>query len=270
MLILATGVGSMCVVKWLGRWWRVVATGFCFAVFGVGGLVVRCVIYPLLMLLVQDAARRTRMAKAVIHYSFKFFVGLMVKVGVLTYEVRHVERLHRQGLLVLANHPSLIDVVFLVSFIPNMDCIVKEALVRNPFTRGPIQAAGFIANDVGSGLVEDCIASLQAGNNLIIFPEGTRTPLHGAVRLQRGAANVAVRGTVDITPVHIASSLPMLTKGTPWWQVPRQRPHFVIEVRPDIAIDPFIAQAESEALAARAVTQHLSEQLFKEFSDVST
>ena len=254
----------------LGRWWRVLATGFCFAVFGLGGLVVRCVVYPLLVLLVRHPQRRTDAAKGVIHHSFRFFVALMATVGVLSYEVRNVQRLHRRGLLVLANHPSLIDVVFLVSFIRNMDCIVKPALLRNPFTRGPITAANFIANDVGAGLVEDCIASLQAGNNLIIFPEGTRTPVHGNVRLQRGAANVAVRGHINITPVHIRSSLPMLTKGTPWWQVPRQRPHFIIDVREDIAIAPFMDHSDSEALAARAVTQHLAEQLFKEPSRVST
>ncbi|MNW01907.1 hypothetical protein D3C71_1976130 [compost metagenome] len=90
------------------------------------------------------------------------------------------------------------------------------------------------------------------------------------MRLQRGAANVAVRGDFDITPVHIASTLPMLTKGTPWWQVPRQRPHFTIEVREDIAIAPFVSQAGSEALAARAVTEHLSVQLFRKASRVST
>nr|WP_315968021.1 lysophospholipid acyltransferase family protein [Acidovorax sp. Be4] len=255
----------------LGRGWRVLATGFCFLVFGLGGMVMRCLVYPLLSLCVRDPQRRVAWSQKIIHYSFRAFVGLMAAAQVLTYEVRGHERLRRRGLLVLANHPSLIDVVFLISLIRHMDCIVKDALVRNAFTRGPIMAAGFIANNAGAGLVADCMRSLGAGNNLIIFPEGTRTPLHGPpVRLQRGAANVAVRGGFDITPVHIHCTLPMLTKGTPWWQVPQRRPHFTIEVREDIAIAPFVAQAASEALAARAVTEHLSDQLFKKASRVST
>lgn len=269
LLMLVDGCGSAGMVECLNRCWRVLATGWCFTVFGIGGLIVPTVVYPALLLLVRQPERRKDLSQAVIHHSFRWFVALMRGVGVLSYEVKGIERLQRRGLLILANHPSLIDVVFLISFVRNADCIVKEALVRNPFMRGPIKAAGFITNSGGAALLDDCLDSLQAGNNLIIFPEGTRTPLQGQVRLQRGAAHVAVKGRVPITPVHIHSSQPMLTKGTPWWRVPHRKPHFTIDVREDIAVDPFCAAASSEVLAARHVTEHLSEQLFREPSRAS-
>lgn len=248
----------------INRGWRIAATGFCFAVFGLGGMVLGGVVCPVAMLFVRGPERRQQLSQAIIHYSFRGFVGLMNAVGVISYEVRGAERLDRRGLLILANHPSLIDVVFLISFVRHADCIVKAALARNPFTRGPIRAAGFVTNGDGAGLLEDCVRSLRSGHNLIIFPEGTRTPLQGKAKLQRGAAHVAVRGRIDITPVHIHSSLPMLTKGTPWWKVPVRKPHFTIEVRPDIAVQQFCASSASEALAARRVTEYLSEQLFQE------
>lgn len=247
----------------INRAWRIVATGFCFSVFGLGGIVLGIVVCPVAMLFVRGAVRQKQLCQTIIHHSFRCFVGLMNFVGVISYEVHGRERLQRRGLLILANHPSLIDVVFLISFVRHADCIVKEALARNPFTRGPIRAAGFITNGDGAGLLEDCVRSLLDGNNLIIFPEGTRTPLHGKVKLQRGAAHVAVKGRIDITPVHIHSSLPMLTKGTPWWKVPVSKPHFTIEVRPDIAVEQFCDSAASDSLAVRHVTEHLSEQLFK-------
>ena len=248
----------------LGRAWRVVATGFCFAVFGLGGLFIRCVVYPLLVLLVRREDWREALVKGFMHYTLGWFVELMRCTCVLTYEVRNVERLHRRGLLILANHPSLIDIVFLISLVHHVDCIVKASLANNPFTRGPVRAARFITNNGGAKLLDDCLASLDRGNNLIVFPEGTRTPLHGRVKLHRGAANVAVRGSRDITPVHIASSLPMLPKGVPWWQVPRRRPHFIIDVREDIAIAPFRERAAGDPMAARLVTDYLDEHLFKE------
>lgn len=248
----------------LNRWWRVVATALCFTVFGLGGLVTRFVVYPLLLLAVRRPARRQRLVQALIHHCFRCFVALMRGLGVLSYEVQGLERLQRRGLLILANHPSLIDVVFLISFVRHADCIVKAALAHNTFMRGPIQAAGFITNGGGAQLLQDCLRSLAAGNNLIIFPEGTRTPLQGEVKLQRGAAHVAVKGRVDITPVHIHSSLPMLSKGVPWWQVPQRKPHFTIQVREDIPVERFCTDAASEALAARHITDHLSHQLFLE------
>ncbi|MCD2476569.1 1-acyl-sn-glycerol-3-phosphate acyltransferase, partial [Staphylococcus aureus] len=78
-------------------------------------------------------------------------------------------------------------------------------------------AASYICNDSGVGVIDDCIASLRAGNNLIIFPEGTRTTPGRPVQLQRGAANIAIRGRCDMTPVHIRCSPPALSKELPWW-----------------------------------------------------
>ena len=135
--------------------WRIVATGLCFAVFGLGGLMLRCVVCPVFTLVVRDPVRQQRLSQSVIHHSFRWFVALMNFVGVISYEVRGRERLRRRGLLILANHPSLIDVVFLISFVRNADCIVKASLARNPFTRGPIRAAGFITNGDGVELLED-------------------------------------------------------------------------------------------------------------------
>jgi len=257
-------------LEWLNRVWRIVATAFCFSVFGLGGLMLRCLVCPVLTLMVHEPVRQQQLSQAIIHHCFRWFVALMNGVGVISYEVHGIERLQRRGLLILANHPSLIDVVFLISFIKQADCIVKEQLMRNPFMRGPIRAAGFVTNNCGAGLVDDCIRSLRSGNNLVIFPEGTRTPISGSVRLQRGAANVAVRGINNITPVHIQCSLPMLTKGVPWWKVPRRTPHFTIEVGEDIDIKPFCEAAGNEALAARKVTEHLSQKLFRGPSSVST
>jgi len=151
----------------------------------------------------------------------------------------------------------LIDTVFLMAFVKNADCIVKGALWNNPFTGGPVRAAGYISNAGGAELVDDCIASLRRGNNLIVFPEGTRTGADGVIALKRGAANIAVRGARDITPVLIRCDPPTLGKGEKWWQVPPRRVLLRIDVQDDVAIAGFIGEGESEVLAARQVTEFL-------------
>jgi len=150
-------------------------------------------------------------------------------------------------------------VVFLVAFIKRADCIVKGELARNPFTRGPVRAAGYVFNDTGSGLVDDCVRSVRSGNNLIIFPEGTRTSADEPMRLQRGAARVALQGSVDIVPVRIRCSPATLAKGGKWWRVPPRKAHFQIEVCEPIPVAGFIAQGEPPPLAARRLTAHLTE-----------
>jgi 1-acyl-sn-glycerol-3-phosphate acyltransferase len=246
------------------RWWRIAATGFCFACFGLGGLVLGLVVFPLFVLVVQRPQRRAAWARLTIHYLFRLFTALMCTVGVCRLEVRGRERLRREGLLILANHPSLIDVVFLISLVRNADCIVKAALLRNPFTRGPVRAAGFVCNDSGPGLVDDCIAAVHGGSNLIIFPEGTRTPAGQAIGpLQRGAANLAVRGGIAVTPVRITCRPRMLGKNEKWWRVPARAGHFVIEVGDDIPVAP-PTEGAPLALAARRLNDELTRHLAAE------
>ncbi|MFB1483514.1 lysophospholipid acyltransferase family protein [Corallococcus sp. RDP092CA] len=241
----------------LDRPWRIFATGLSFATFGLGGLALRLLYFPLLALFVRDPERQQRLARLAVHHTFRFFIGYMRFLGVLTYELEGVEKLSRSGLLILANHPSLIDVVFLISLVPNADCVVKASLANNPFTRGPIRAARYQCNDSGPGLVQDCIASVKAGNNLIIFPEGSRTPLDGTMQLQRGAANIAVRGPCDITPVIIRCVPRGLAKGVPWWRVPEKAMHYVIRVEDDIHVSSEDVDAGEAARAARQLTTRL-------------
>ncbi|WP_245395071.1 hypothetical protein [methane-oxidizing endosymbiont of Gigantopelta aegis] len=42
------------------------------------------------------------------------------------------DKLNRPGQLIVANHPTLIDIVFLISRIPYACCIVKDSLWHNP------------------------------------------------------------------------------------------------------------------------------------------
>lgn len=246
----------------LNRWWRVVATGGSFAGFGAGGLLLGVIVFPLLLLTVRHHQRRSAIARGALHHLFRLFVAMICGLGLCSLEVRGRERLNRRGLLILASHPSLIDVVFLMSLVRDADCIVKATLLRNPFMRGPVRAAGFVCNDSGPGLIDDCVASVRSGNNLIVFPEGTRTPPGAALgRLQRGAANLAVRGELPITPVRISCSQQMLGKTDKWWRVPRRAGHFVIDVGADIPVDAHLAQAGAQALAARRLNDELARHL---------
>jgi 1-acyl-sn-glycerol-3-phosphate acyltransferase len=245
------------------RCWRVFATGLSFALFGLGGLALRVLVFPLLALGLPPA-RRVAAARAVVRLAFRAFVGVMRLLGVLRYEIHGLDKLERGGLLILANHPTLIDTVFLMAFVRNADCIVKAGLWNNPFTRGPVQAAGYIRNGGGAELVDACIRSLQAGNNLIVFPEGTRTARGGPVEFKRGAANIAVRGERAVTPVVIRCQPPTLRKGEKWWRVPPRQARFRIDVKDDIEVRAFCGGEVSEVIAARRLTGHLEHYFMEE------
>lgn len=243
--------------------WRVLARALCFLVFGIGGLLIPLLIVPVLYLLPGDQFDRQRRGKLVIHHVLRVYIGLMRWLGVLSYEI-HGQADLKNAQLVLANHPTLIDVVFLLAIIPNANCVVKSGLLKNPFTRGPIKAAGYIINDdKADDVIEAAEHVFKQGNALIVFPEGTRTVPGQPLKLKRGAANIAIRTAADITPVIIRCHPVTLTKGEPWYRVPKHKPHFSIEVKPVIAIRPYIDQ-HKPALAARDLTRDLNAFFTKE------
>lgn len=245
----------------LGRGWRIVATGICFATFGLGALLQGCTLWPLLYIGSRDRRLGQARVQRAVSRSMAAFVWLMKSVGVLSYEIHGRERLARRGQFIIANHPSLIDVVFLISLLPEVDCIVKEALWRNPFLRWPVTWAGYISNAAsGEQLVENCRAALTTGRSLLMFPEGTRTRPGLAHRMQRGAAHIALAAGAPVRMVVIRVGPTTLYKGDPWYNSPLSRPHFVIRVLPE-TFDLRQFSQDSAPMAARHLT-HQWEQFF--------
>lgn len=225
-------------MKLLNYFWRVIATGLCFALFGIGGLLLSLFVLPLQRVVIKDEVAQKAVARKTVHYSFKFFIAFMQFVGIFKFDLQQAQQLKvLNGHLIMANHPSLIDVVVLISLIPNADCVVKTHLFNNIFLRGVVGNTGYISNADPSGLLVDCEASLKAGNNLIIFPQGTRTKSEENLQFQRGAANIAIRCQAKVTSVMLKVIPSTLTKNVPWYRIPKTKAHFsaiVVENSPNL------------------------------------
>lgn len=240
--------------KQLNYGWRVVATGFCFFCFGVGGMLLSLFFFPLLVILPARTDFRKCLAKQIVHYTFRFFVGMMQFVGVLNLKVVDADKLKESGQLIVANHPTLIDVVVLVSLLAEADCIVKHALWRNIFLRGVVSSTGYISNSQPEQLISDCVECLKRGHTLITFPEGTRTVPGRPARFQRGVANIALRANKVIRPVIIHCRPLTLSKGERWYNVPREgRVHITVHVGDPIQVQAFL-QGMPVSIASRRLT----------------
>ncbi|MDB5050201.1 MAG: hypothetical protein JWO30_3272 [Fibrobacteres bacterium] len=245
-------------MKLLWRTWRTAATLMCFAIFALGGATLGLFGIPLVWLVWRKEESRHRVGRIIIQRGFHLFVLLMRITGVLHVRYEGLEALRRSGNLVLANHPTLIDFVLLASVIPQADCFVKSALLNDWFKRWPVLLAGYIRNDEGESTMARCRKSLDSGNNVIIFPEGTRTPPGMPVKFRKGAAQVAVRTRQNVTPVVIESTRSNLHKGGAWYLAPEHRMRIVLRVKDDIPISPFLkARPDQPALAARDLNDHL-------------
>ena len=236
--------------------WRRVSTVIGTATFWLGALLLSLSIFPLLILLLRDRAQRQRAARAVIRVGMRAFVAWVQLLGILRVEVRGAAHLQQGGQLIIANHPTLIDAVLLLAYVPQATCIVKSALAHNPFTMAAVRVAGYIPNHTDPELLlADCAQTLKDGHGLLIFPEGTRRDASAPMQLHRGAARVAIAAQQDLLPVVIRCTPSMLGKNDPWHLTPKQRPCWTLDVGQPIAIKPHLDASIPAPLAARRLTR---------------
>jgi 1-acyl-sn-glycerol-3-phosphate acyltransferase len=222
----------MALVGYCIRW---VGTATSFAWFGSGSFLLGVVVLPLLSLVIRNPDQRRQWARSVVGGAMKTFVGYMRFVGVLSYEIQGRENVDRsQAYLIIANHPSLIDVAFLLAQFPTADCIIKDRLLQNPFTRNLLRAADYISNTDPGALMDQSIARVKAGRSLILFPEGSRTVPGEPLAFKAGAAAIAVRSGCPCLPVLITCDPTTLTKSDRWYQVPARKVRFIISIQPPV------------------------------------
>lgn len=245
-----------------GYYWRLVATGYNFAVFGIGGLLTAIFVMPIVRVWPGGTQRRNARARQVVHYLFRYFVWQMRATGVIALTVNDVERLREQsaGRLVVANHPSLIDVILIMSLLPHSCCVVKSSLWRNPLLGGVIRSAGYISNsDNSRDFLARSARVLRAGFPIVMFPEGTRTVPGAGVEFQRGAANIAVRNRVAVLPVVIRFDPPTLRKHERWYQIPPRRSDVSVTVHEPVDPVSVTDASRGPAVATRQFNRWLEE-----------
>jgi 1-acyl-sn-glycerol-3-phosphate acyltransferase len=254
-MALVAGWGGM--LKALDHAWRVAAAGLGFAIFFGGGALAAVTLLPLIGYLTRDSAARGHNTRRVMHVMFAGYLLLLRGLGVMRIQIEGRALLGGlRGKLIVANHPSLLDVVLLMAVVPRVQCIVKHQLWASRLLGGVVRQAGYIRNDLPADeMMAACRAALASGSNLIIFPQGTRTPSANALHFHRGFANIAMEADVEIQTVKITCDPPYLGKGERWWQVPARRPTF--RVVPGACLAPYEQQAQARPLAARALVRRL-------------
>lgn len=250
----------------IARALRLFRAGLCFLYFGMGVWLTGAVVVPIL--------RRTRWrgltpeavtlrTQRVVHLFCRSFTALIAPVMRLV-DVQWIgaEALGRWPVLVVANHPSLIDTPLLLAQMPQADFIVSPDWLRAGWLRPIVEAAGYLRAEDGAAVVRQAVQRLRAGRSVVVYPEGSRTPPEGLRPFQRGAAHIALRAGCDILPVLISVAPRALMQGERWTEFPLENPVFRIELGEPIHPSPPIG-GEGRALAARRLTGVLEEHFEK-------
>ncbi|WP_301099382.1 lysophospholipid acyltransferase family protein [Otariodibacter sp.] len=234
---------------------RFLATLFGFILFGVVGVLFLIILYPYTKKYPNQDLATQLAGRKIVSKTWWFFVKYLTFAGVLEVTYHGFERLGREGQLVLANHPSLLDVVLIFSQEPRFNCIVKKDLMTNPAMTSPIKACGFLPNTESEELLEQCDNILK-NQSLLLFPEGTRTGWDGVVKLHRGAVSIGLRSAKVITPIVVKMSPFNFKKGQPWYKIPPRKIHYQFIVGEDIDPQTWLSE-KPLPIASRKLNEYL-------------
>ncbi len=168
-------------------------------------------------------------------------------LGLMRIDYTALDALSRDGgLIIAANHPTMLDALLVIARVPRGICIMRASLMRNPFLGAGARLARYIRNDPPRGMIRSCVANLQAGGQLVLFPEGTRTVRAPINPFRPGITLIAQLAQVPIQTVIIESHSPYLGKGWPIWRTPQ----FPIAI--DVRLGQrFAPEADHQALLER-------------------
>jgi 1-acyl-sn-glycerol-3-phosphate acyltransferase len=221
---------------------RVGLAGLAFIGFWLGALFNAVIVLPLCLLAHRRASRFDRAAACQrwIQRAFVFFHDYMRWCDLVRFDPRDVTRATPgPGFVLVANHPTLVDVTAIAAVFGRLTCVAKTPLFRSPFIGRVLRACAYM--DGGDGdpfsgalVVGQSIERVTAGMPVLIFPEGTRSPMDGLRPFKQGAFEIACRADVPVLPVLIRCNPPALGKGRPWYDIPRPAARFTMTLLPPL------------------------------------
>lgn len=243
---------------------RVVLVGLCYLIFGGFGAVIAYVLLPLRLLGVRDPDERVTAAQDLLHvWSRRYFafVSLLSIVRAKYPDLGTVPR--GRGAVVIANHPSLLDVVFLMAAVPRLTYVAKASWLRSPLVGRLLRSCGHIAAGRDATAAEGALALermvdvVRAGRLLLVFPEGTRSPPRELWPMRRGAFEAAKRADGAIVALVLRVDPAVLLRGQPWYDVADRPIAYEAElldvIEPAAIVDTRAAASHVEARYRRAL-----------------
>jgi 1-acyl-sn-glycerol-3-phosphate acyltransferase len=186
--------------------YRIFMKWMSFFVFGLGSVILVFPIMPVFLLFYRSVENSQVKIRRLVSAFFRLFISMMKRMGIVEFEAPEREFFNNQkSKIIVANHPSLLDIVMIISLIPNADVIVEGYLTKT-ILRGVVKRLYILNSLKFDEMIAACKESLAKGNCLVIFPEGTRTRRNQMMRLKKGAARVSLLTGTEIVVAYMGGT----------------------------------------------------------------
>jgi 1-acyl-sn-glycerol-3-phosphate acyltransferase len=127
--------------------------------------------------------------------------------------VRGGEYIPKGGALLACKHQSMLETAVLFAILDCPSMVLKQELNKIPFAKYYINGAGHIPVNRKAGsaarrfIIDKAKERYDAGQQVLIFPEGTRSKIHSAPHYKRGIFAIYDSLKVECVPIALNSGL---------------------------------------------------------------
>jgi 1-acyl-sn-glycerol-3-phosphate acyltransferase len=244
-------------MKKVRRFIRVSMVISAFMGFWGGAVIFAWTVMPLVWLFGgRNDKSRILTCQRVIKRAFLIFHGYMRALTLLDARVSGVIPRRPNGgpVVMVVNHTTLVDVTAIMSHFPTVVTMAKASIADNFLVGRVLKMCGHVSTGrdgtARATAMVRMAERLKQGFDVLIFPEGTRSPPGGLNPFHRGAFEIACRADVPLVLLRSRCEPSALTKDRAFWNQPDEVA--VLTIEPWKVLEPRDFESNSRALKAHA------------------
>jgi 1-acyl-sn-glycerol-3-phosphate acyltransferase len=177
-------------------------------------------IFPVLVVMLPFQRAQQRFLQVLTYRYLGFFSRRWLPL-IAAYRIAEISGLERaiavRPAVLVANHRSLMDAILLIGLLPRTGVVIKSRDTRKVMNGLLARYFDLVSIDRHSlesvsAVLEKSGRLLREGQNLLVFPEGTRARSGRLQHFNRIAFDLALAARVPVVPVVVHSTLPFMAK----------------------------------------------------------
>lgn len=245
------------------RFIRSVLVLLSFVIFGIGAIFLNFIIFPMANFFLKDK-QLLYFYSDIIHNTWKWFVRILIFFKIIKLNITDLDNIKQiKQKIIVATHPSFIDILILIALIPRTTCIVKYSLSKNPILFNLVNSIFIMEDESLEKLKEHTKKMIDNGFNVVIFPMGIRHRRNEFPKIKKGAATIAMNANSNIVVLKYYTDFDFLFISQPVYEAGEKAVTYDLSYVGEIDVKSMLQNSENEIVIKKNITKMIASSLYQ-------
>ncbi len=234
-----------------------------FVIFGIGAIFLNFIIFPMANFFLKDN-QLLYFYSDIIHNTWKWFVRILIFFKIIKLNITDLDNIKQiKQKIIVATHPSFIDILILIALIPRTTCIVKYSLSKNPILFNLVNSIFIMEDESLEKLKEHTKKMIDNGFNVVIFPMGIRHRRNEFPKIKKGAATIAMNANSNIVVLKYYTDFDFLFISQPVYEAGEKAVTYDLSYIGEIDVKSMLQNSENEIVIKKNITKMIAFSLYQ-------